>query len=59
MKAMNNLYMILLFTFALTSNVFTSFAAQYPQSRWKVTILNYQDVPLLAHCKSKNDDLGK
>ena len=59
MKAMNNLCMILLFTFASTTNIFTCFANQYPHSRWKVTILNYQDVPLLAHCKSKNDDLGK
>ena len=59
MKAMNNLYMILLFTFASTSNVFTCLDAQYPQSRWEVTILNYQDIPLQVHCKSKNDDLGK
>ena len=59
MKAMNNLYVILLFTFASTSNVSTCFARQYPLSPWKVTILNYQDGLLLVHCKSKNDDLGK
>jgi len=58
-KDMNNLCMILLFTFASTSNVFTCFASQYPESHWKVTILNYQDVPLLTYCKSENDDLGK
>ena len=59
MKAMNNLHMILLFTFASISNVFTCFASQDPESHWKVTILNNQDVPLLAHCRSENDDLGK
>ena len=56
---MTNLYMILLFTFASTSNVLTCFAKQFPHFEWKVTILNYQDIPLLAHCKSKNDDLDK
>ena len=59
MKAMNNLCMILLITFASTSNVFTCFALMPPGTHWKVTILNYQDVPLLTHCKSKNNDLGK
>ena len=56
---MNNLYMILLITFASTSNIFTCFALMPLGTYWKVTILNYQDVPLLAHCKSKNKDLGK
>ena len=60
MKSVNKLGVILLIMFASTSsNVFTCFARQPPESHWKVSILNDQDVPLKVHCKSGDDDLGK
>ena len=65
MKPQNILCFIILF--AIESNViinscFAQSDTKYerPLSPWRVVILNHmKDSPLLAHCKSKDDDLGK
>ena len=60
MKAMNNLSVILLFTFVSTFNVFICFAQQSPGSVWRVTIVSYVKTNALdIHCTSEDNDLGK
>lgn len=63
MKALNSLFMVLVFVvFALSINIDICFGASkfiHPLRPMKVTIMNSQTTDtLLAHCKSKNDDLG-
>lgn len=66
MKVLTKLcFMLLLLLFGLESNIFINkcFAGSKKQgvgSKWQVTIYNYQkNATLLAHCKSKEDDLGE